>query len=119
MEGAMDSSRRSFLGSALILAAAVAARAEQGAAPVPTTTLPEDPFNPPPSPDRPHFSPRDMLAANQKGIRKDVAQLSDIIEKLQKQLADNDIKDVLPLDVIRETDEIQKLAKHINSLVRG
>jgi hypothetical protein len=117
----MDSSRRSFLGSALVLAAAVAARAEQGTAPsVPgTNTLPDDPFNPPPSPDRPHFSPRDMLASNQKGIRKDVAELSDIIQKLQKQLEDNDIKDVLPLDVIRETDEIQKLAKHINSLVRG
>ena len=117
----MDTSRRGFLGSALVLAAAVAAgAAEQGAAPVPSTnTLPDDPFGPPPSPDRPHFSTRDLLAANQKGIRKDVAQLSDIVQKLQKQLEDNDTKDVLPLDVIRETDEIQKLAKHINSLLRG
>src|SRR5437868_4597483 len=111
MGEAMESSRRGFIGSALILAAGVAARARgQGSAPASslgTSTLPNDPFGPPPPSATPRFNPRDILAANQKGIRKDVARLSDIVQKLQKQLDDNDTKDVLPLDVIRETDEIQ------------
>src|SRR5438874_1258042 len=113
----MISSRRGFLGSALVWAAtAVAAAQVQGpSSNAPTTnTAPDDPFGRPTSPGAPKFNPRDLLAANQKGIRKDVAQLAEIVEKLQKQLEDNDTKDVLPLDVIRETEEIQKLAKHIN-----
>ena len=116
----MGSSRRSFLGSALALAAVVAAGATQQTPQTgsPDASRSDDPFGPP-SIGTPKFNSRDILAANQKGIRKDVAQLSDIVEKLRKQLEDNDTKDVLPLDVIRETDEIQKLAKHINSLVRG
>ena len=117
----MVSSRRNFLGSALALAAVAAAGAQvpgaqSGAAG--SNSASNDPINQP-SFGTPKFNTRDLLAANQKSIRKDVAQLSDIVERLQKQLEDNDTKDVLPLDVIRETEEIQKLAKHINSLVRG
>jgi len=117
----MSSSRRSFLGSAFALVAASAAGA-QVLGPRPgagnSGAGANDPFGPPPS-GRPRFNPRDLLAANQKAIEKDVKRLSDIVQQLQKQLEDNDTKDVLPLDVIHETEEIQKLAKHINSLVRG
>jgi hypothetical protein len=72
-----------------------------------------------PFPGGAKFNPRDLLAANQKNIKKDVARLSEIVQQLQQQLEDYDTKDVLPLDVLKETEEIGKIAKHINSLLRG
>ena len=60
-----------------------------------------------------------MLEANQKGIKKDLARLSEIVAQLEKHFEDNSTKDVLSIDVIRKTEEIEKLAKHIRSLARG
>ncbi len=67
----------------------------------------------------PQFNPQDILESKQKELKKDVARLSEIVEQLQKQLEDNDTKNFLSLDVLRKTEEIEKLAKRIKSLVRG
>jgi hypothetical protein len=116
-------SRRDFFGfaaaGAAVLAAGAPARARQGDA---SQSGPEthDPFDRTlPGGSGPQPNPRDLLEANQKSINKDVARLSEIVQEMQKQLEDKDTKDVLPLDVLRDTDEIEKLAKHIRTLVRG
>ena len=118
----MFRSRRDFLTSSFTIAAAAAlgARAQsQGgqAGTFGSGSAADDPFNAPFPGAK--FNPRDLLAANQKNIKKDVTRLSEIVQQLQKQLEDNDTKDVLPLDVLKKTDEIEKIARHINSLLRG
>lgn len=117
----MVPSRRDFLFMGLVAASATAlgggALAQGNGYGGPSAGA-RDPYQVP-TPERPRFNPRDLLAANQKNIQKDVERLAEIVEQLQKQLDDNDTRDVLPLDVIKKTDEIQKIAKHINSLVRG
>ncbi len=45
--------------------------------------------------------------------------MSDLVEALQKQLKESDTADVLSLDVIRKSEEIEKLARHVRDLVRG
>jgi len=118
----MTPSRRAFLGLATAWAAAAAigaaARPRQNgnaSSPDPTSS---DPFEDS-GPADTKFNPRQMLEANQKGIKKDVARLTEIVQDLQKQLDDKNPKDILSLDVLRQTDEIERLAKHIRTLVRG
>jgi hypothetical protein len=134
----MVSSRRSFLGFTTVWTAAVAVGAaaqgrldgagrgaaqgrqngDASSANPPSNDPSNDPFDDPGAED-PKFNPRQLLEANQKGIKKDVERLSEVVQQLQKQLEDKDTKDVLSLDVIRQTDEIERLAKHIRALVRG
>jgi len=45
--------------------------------------------------------------------------MSELVDALQKQLNENDAADILSLDVIRKSEEIEKLAKHVRDLVRG
>lgn len=45
--------------------------------------------------------------------------MSELIDALQKQLKENDATDILSLDVIRKSQEIEKLARHVHDLVRG
>ena len=123
----MAPSRRTFLGLATAWAAALAvgaaARPQQSGNASSPDPRSEDPFeDSDPTGPGPKFNPRQLLEANQKGIKKDVARLSEIVQDLQKQLDDKDTKDtkdILSLDVLRRTDEIERLAKHIRSLVRG
>ena len=120
----MVSSRRSFLGFATAWTAAVAVGA---AAQTPQNQNGDASTHNPPSndpfddsvPEGPKFNSRQLLEANQKGIKKDVERLAEIVQQLQKQLEDKDTKDVLSLDVLHQTDEIERLAKHIRALVRG
>lgn len=118
----MSQSRRGFLGAATTLIAASAF----GAAPQieqqqpkgpPNLGLPDDStsrFPPSRKPD-----PRVILKQNQDEIKKDVAKLTQTVAELQKSLDESDTKEVLSLDVVHKTDEIEKLAKQIRSLVRG
>ncbi len=114
----MSHSRRDFLGAAVTLVASSAfgaPRAQQGGPPPAGAVYPQDtrtPRRPDHKPD-----PRAVLKANQEEIKKDVARLSDIVAELQKSLDENDTKEVLSLDVIHKTEEIEKLAKQIRSLV--
>ncbi len=45
--------------------------------------------------------------------------MSDLVGALQKQLKESDTTDILSLDVIRKSEEIEKLARHVRDLVRG
>jgi hypothetical protein len=116
----MSHSRRGFLGAAATLVAASAFGAapqiqQQSGAP-PQPRYPDGSTRIPPSrkPD-----PRAILKQNQEEIKKDVARLTETVAELQKALDDADTKEVLSLDVVHKTDEIEKLAKQIRSLVRG
>ncbi len=60
-----------------------------------------------------------MLKANRAAISKDVTRMSELIDALQKQLKENDTTDILSLDVIRKSEEIEKLARQVRDLVRG
>lgn len=45
--------------------------------------------------------------------------MSELVEALQRQLKESDTTDILSIDVIRKSEEIEKLAKHVRELVRG
>jgi hypothetical protein len=79
------------------------------------------PFPPAEAPESPRNKRRDrvLLKANREAINKDVTRMSDLVEALQKQLKESDTADVLSLDVIRKSEEIEKLARHVRDLVRG
>jgi hypothetical protein len=115
----MSESRRAFLGLATGWAAAAALRASSRAA---QQRGPLNPYTPAVPFDKNDLSvkpsPR-QLKARQKDLKKDVTRLSQLAQQLQKELDETDTADVLPLDVIRKTSEIEKLAKHIQDAVRG
>jgi len=116
----MSHSRRVFLGVAVTFVAAsafgAAPQLQQAPAGSPEPKFPDDTTTriPPRRPD-----PRVILKQNQEEIKKDVARLTETVAELQKALDDADTKEVLSLDVVHKTDEIEKLAKQIRSLVRA
>ena len=116
---AMCSSRRVFIGASLWFAASAAAvwAAQQGP---PQSQFPP-PFPPPepPEPSRNQKRDRAILKANREAIVKDVTRMSELVDALQKQLKENDTTDILSVDVIRKSEEIEKLAKQVRDLVRG
>jgi hypothetical protein len=114
----MCSSRRAFLGASLSLAASAATvwAAQQRPSKEPQfPPTPETPTDLPRNPKR----DRQMLKANHEAITKDVKRMSDLIDDLQKQLTEHDTTDILSIDVIRKSEEIEKLARHVRDLVRG
>ena len=114
---AMYSSRRAFIGVSFSLAAGAVWASQQAP---PTRQVPP-PFPPsePPEPARNSKRDRAMLKANRDAVAKDVTRMSELIEALQKQLKENDSAAILSLDVIRKSEEIEKLARHVRDLVRG
>jgi hypothetical protein len=116
---AMYSSRRVFIGASLSFAASAAAvwAAQQGP---PAPQLPP-PFPPPERPELPRNQKRNraILKANRDAIDKDVTRMSELIDALQKQLKESDTTDILSVDVIRKSEEIEKLAHRVRDLVRG
>jgi hypothetical protein len=117
----MSHSRRGFLGAAVGLVAASTFGAQMQTQQ--DGQLPREPRFPGDS--QPHFpptrkpDPRAILKENEQEIKKDVARLTEAVAELQKSLDEADTKEVLSLDVVHKTDEIEKLAKQIRSLVRG
>jgi hypothetical protein len=113
----MDASRRVFLNAAVTLVAATAAGAAQERHPPSPFPIPSQgpPSQPPavPKPDR------SVLKMNRETITKDVARMAELIEQLQKALEANSTTEVLSLDVLRKSEEIEKLAKQVKDLVRG
>jgi len=45
--------------------------------------------------------------------------MSELVDALQKQLKENDTTSILSVDLIRKSEEIEKLAKQVRDLVRG
>ena len=118
----MSHSRRGFLGAAVTFVAASAFGAgsqigQQQAPQPPLPTYPPDSVTRIPRTRKP--DPRLILKQNEQDIKKDVARLTAVVAELQQALDDSDTKQVLSLDVVHKTDEIEKLAKQIRSLVRG
>src|SRR5665213_615122 len=103
----MVTSRRSFVaavfstaaGTTLTLAQTQPSFAQDAAPPMP------GPRRPPPEPRR---DPRLELKLNQEAIKKDITRLSALVADLKKDLEDNDTKEVLSINVIRKTEEIEK-----------
>jgi hypothetical protein len=114
----MCSSRRVFIAASLSFAASAALSAGQQGSPPPQFPPPFPPTEPP-EPQRNQKRERALLKANREAITKDVNRMSELVEALQKQLKENDTADILSLDVIRKSAEIEKLAKHVRELVRG
>ena len=122
----MSQSRRTFVGAGVTLAAASALGAlsvgalGQSQSQNPNPTIP-NPFPPDsmggPPPRR--IGPAERMKANQEQIKKSTVRLAELIVELQKDLEANDTTNVLSLGVIRKTEEIEKLARQIKSLVRG
>lgn len=111
-------SRRVFISASLSLASAGAVwGARQG---TPAPQLPA-PFPPPEPPELPRNQKRNraLLKANRDAIDKDVTRMSELIDAIQKQLKESDTTDILSLDVIRKSEEIEKLAHRVRDLVRG
>jgi hypothetical protein len=119
----MSHSRRVFLGASVMFAAASAfgggRQAAQGLGQLGQAadpTRPQDPLGPPPPIPKP--TPQAILKENQKEIRKNVERLTEAVADLRKALDDNDTKEVLSLDVVHKADEVEKLAKQVNELLR-
>jgi hypothetical protein len=114
----MRSSRRAFVSASVSLAASVGAlwAAQQGP---PVPSFPPAAQQPPPELPRNPKRDRLLLKANRDAITKDVRRMSELIDELQKQLEEHDTTDILSIDVLRKSEEIEKLAKHVRDLVRG
>ena len=115
----MRLSRRVFIAASLSLGASVG-RLWAAQQDVPPPQFPP-PFPPAEAPESPRKKRRDrvVLKANREAINKDVTRMSDLVDALQKQLKESDTADILSLDVIRKSEEIEKLARHVRDLVRG
>jgi len=116
----MFASRRVFVGATLSLLAGAATlwSAQQE----PPTPFPGVPPHQEPAPEpAPHNTRRDklILKANRDAIAKDVKKMSELVDDLQKQFQENDTTEILSLEVLRKSEEIEKLAKQIKDLVRA
>jgi HAMP domain-containing protein len=63
--------------------------------------------------------PKAILELRQKDIKKDVERLLELATELKKEVDKTDSSAVLSMPLLRKTEEIEKLAKHIRSLARG
>ena len=114
----MRLSRKAFIGASISLAASAKAlwSAQQGE---PGPQFPKPPEQPSPEPTRNPKRDQVILKANRESIAKDVARMSGLVDELQKEFKENGTTEILSLDVLRKSEEIEKLAKHIRGLVRG
>ena len=113
----MRLSRKDFIGASLSLAASAAALWPAQQEPGPPLQKPPQPL----PPESTHNSKRDtiILKANREAITKDVTRMSELVDELQKDFKQSDTTEILSLDVLRKSEEIEKLAKQIRDLVRG
>jgi hypothetical protein len=132
----MISSRRNFLavaGTALgtVWAAKLAAAQRQIPMPMPGpgagqppripgvgSPFPNDPTADIPMPEH-KISAAQQLKMNRSEIQKDMDKLKAAVSELEKEFSANDTTAVLSVSALHKTEEIEKLAKHIRSLVRG
>jgi hypothetical protein len=56
---------------------------------------------------------------NQKQIRDDVGKLYDMVTALKKQVDTTDLNSTLPVSVVKQAQQIEKLAKQIKERARG
>jgi hypothetical protein len=122
----MFQSRRSFFGAAASLVAAsawgIASLGAQSQDPtafpnMPRLPIPDDAIGP--APLEPRLSPAERMKRNQAEIKKNMARLKEAVGDLQKDFDANSTTTVLSMSAVRKTEEIEKLARQIRSLMRG
>lgn len=69
-------------------------------------------------PAAPKADPK-LLKENQSGIKTNVDKLAELAGELKKQVDETDATKVLSLDLIKKSQEIEKLAHQIATLARG
>ena len=79
-----------------------------------TTIQPEGQAGDPPKPD-----PRVALQQKQEEIRKEVLHLYRLAGELKQETDKTDSSALLSLPLLKKAEQIQKIAKHIQSLARG
>ncbi len=75
---------------------------------------PEDPLDEPPKID-----PRRILEANQKELKQESERLLKLAEAIRDELEKKDTADVLPLGLLKKAEEVEKIGKKMQSLLRG
>jgi hypothetical protein len=119
----MHSSRRTFLSLGIPLSLVAIAAAAQRHAHLPTPQRganrqsPAD-LNLGNSGSLPQPDPR-ILKENQEELKKQVQQLYTLAGELKMETERTDSASVLSLPVLKKAEQIQKIAKHIQSLARG
>ena len=84
----------------------------------PNPRLPPRPA-PPDLASTPHADPKEAVKENLKQLRLDVDQLVQLVQDLKTETDKTNQTNVLSLTLVHKTDEIEKLAKQIKSLVRA
>jgi hypothetical protein len=79
--------------------------------------FPDRPFGDPLPDHRP--TPDRQLKNNQERIEKDMKQLKAAVDDLQKEFDSHNTTNVLSMNAVRKTEEIEKLARQIRDLLRG
>jgi hypothetical protein len=69
-------------------------------------------------PPAPKADPK-LLKENQTGIKTNVTKLAELAQELKKQVEETDATKVLSLDLIKKSQEIEKLAHQIATLAKG
>jgi len=78
-----------------------------------------DPLGPIGKPGNTPNTPRKDLKADEMDIRKQVALLAEYADELKKDVEKTDSTKVLSVEMLRKTQDIEKLAHHIAKLAAG
>jgi hypothetical protein len=79
----------------------------------------QDPLGPTAKPGKTPNTPRKDLKADEMDIRKQVALLAAYADELKKDVEKTDSTKVLSVEMLRKTQDIEKLAHHIAKLAAG
>lgn len=110
--------RRKFLmelaTAGTMLGAAVGTASSQN----PTMPRPAPPVQEPENPNPPSQEKR-QLDENEKDIKKKVERLYELVSELKAEVDKTDSSKVLSLNLLKKTEEIEKLAKDIRTRSKG
>lgn len=70
-------------------------------------------------PEPPLPDPRRILQAKQKELKEESERLLKLAQEIQQDLEKNDTADVLPLKLLRKAEEVEKIGKKMQSLLRN
>lgn len=113
--------RRNFLVGLATAGTMLAAAARAASPQNPTMPRPAPPGQEPAGPDNPNApSPeKRQLDENEKDIKKKVERLYELATELKAEVDKTDSSKVLSLNLLKKTEEIEKLAKDIRTRSKG
>jgi hypothetical protein len=89
--------------------------------PIPSPNAPNQNF--PPGLNGPDNKPpsdhKDIDPKKQEEIKADIQRLYELASELKEQAGKTDLNSMLPVSVVKEAQQIEKLAKHIKELSKG